>query len=154
VLTSPSRLDGSRAQNILWLLEQLEVPYEIEIYHRDSVGLAPPELAKIHPLGKAPVLTITPPGGSEPVVLAEGPNIADYLTEHWGKDRNLAPQRWKEGQEGKILGETEAWMRYRYLLYFVEGTFFPYLLLYLIFNGEFSFVLSFLVTGLTNLPQS
>jgi glutathione S-transferase len=137
VLTVHHRLDGSRAQNILWLLEELEVPYELEIYHRNSLNLAPPELAKIHPLGKAPVLTITPPGGSEPVVLAEGPFIAAYLAEHWGKDKQLMPKRWKDGQEGKILGETEEWMRYQYLLYFVEGTFFPYLLLYLVFNGEF-----------------
>ena len=138
MLTAHSRLDGSRAQNILWLLEELEVPYELEIHHRNSLGLAPPELAKIHPLGKAPILTITPPEGSEAVVLAEGPFIAEYVTEHWGKDKNLVPKQWKDGQEGKILGETEEWLRFKYLLYFVEGTLFPYLLMFLILNGTLS----------------
>jgi glutathione S-transferase len=49
-------LETSRSQRILWLLEELGVPYELEIYRRNKVTrLAPPELKKVHPLGKSPV---------------------------------------------------------------------------------------------------
>jgi glutathione S-transferase len=51
-------LNNSRSQRILWLLEELEAPYEIVRYQRDAVtNLAPPELKAIHPLGKSPVIT-------------------------------------------------------------------------------------------------
>src|SRR6185312_727431 len=51
-------LNNSRSQRVLWLLEELEVPYEIVKYERDrKTMLAPPELQKIHPLGKSPVIT-------------------------------------------------------------------------------------------------
>lgn len=51
-------LNDSRSQRILWLLEELGLPYEIAFYQRDAVTrLAPPELLAVHPLGKSPVLT-------------------------------------------------------------------------------------------------
>ena len=51
-------LNESRSQRILWLLEELGLPYDIAFYKRDAVTrLAPPELMKIHPLGKSPVIT-------------------------------------------------------------------------------------------------
>ena len=50
-------LNNSRSQRILWLLEELGVPYEVRHYQRDAVtNLAPPELKAIHPLGKSPLL--------------------------------------------------------------------------------------------------
>jgi glutathione S-transferase len=50
-------LNNSRSQRVLWLLEELELPYEIKYYQRDAkTQLAPPELRAIHPLGKSPVL--------------------------------------------------------------------------------------------------
>jgi glutathione S-transferase len=52
-------LDRSRSHRILWLLEELEVPYETKDYKRLPSMLAPPELKNIHPLGKAPVLENT-----------------------------------------------------------------------------------------------
>ncbi|HEY6916191.1 MAG TPA: glutathione S-transferase N-terminal domain-containing protein, partial [Allosphingosinicella sp.] len=49
-------LENSRSQRVLWLLEELEMPYRVRRYSRDpKTMLAPPELKKIHPLGKAPV---------------------------------------------------------------------------------------------------
>ena len=46
-------LNNSRSQRILWLLEELAVPYEIVHHQRDAVtNLAPPGLQAIHPLGK------------------------------------------------------------------------------------------------------
>jgi hypothetical protein len=51
-------LNNSRSQRVLWLLEELGVPYEIKKYQRDAkTMLAPPELARVHPLGKSPVVT-------------------------------------------------------------------------------------------------
>lgn len=50
-------LNNSRSQRILWLLEELDVPYELRLYQRDPVtNLAPPELAEVHPLGKSPMI--------------------------------------------------------------------------------------------------
>ena len=50
-------LNNSRSHRILWLLEELALPYEVIAYQRDSVTmLAPPSLYKIHPLGKSPVI--------------------------------------------------------------------------------------------------
>lgn len=51
-------LETSRSQRVLWLLEELGVPYELKLYKRHPVTrLAPPELKQIHPLGKSPVIT-------------------------------------------------------------------------------------------------
>ena len=51
-------LNNSRSQRILWLLEELEQPYELVKYQRGTpVPLAPPELKRIHPLGKSPVIS-------------------------------------------------------------------------------------------------
>ncbi len=50
-------LNDSRSQRILWLLEELGVPYEIKHYKRMETRLAPPELKAIHPVGKSPVIT-------------------------------------------------------------------------------------------------
>lgn len=126
-------LNGSRAQAILWLLEELEVPYELEVYHRQPNFLAPPELEKIHPLGKSPLITITTSDGDSKV-LAESGFIMQYLCEHFGKGKSLVPKRWKDGQEGQLGGETEEWMRFQYTLYYSEGSFMPYAWLHLILS--------------------
>jgi glutathione S-transferase len=107
----------------------------MEIYHRQSNKLAPPELTKIHPLGKSPVVTVTPAGGGEPIVLAETAFIVQYLCEHFG-DGSMVPKRWKEGQQGKVGGETEEWMRYQYIMYYAEGSFMSMMTMYFIFDGE------------------
>jgi len=52
-------LNASRSLRILWLLEELELPYEIVRYQRDpKTLLAPPELKRVHPLGKSPVVEV------------------------------------------------------------------------------------------------
>ncbi|KAK3943010.1 hypothetical protein QBC46DRAFT_378711 [Diplogelasinospora grovesii] len=128
-------LNGSRAQGTLWLLEELQIPYELDRYHRLPNKLAPPELEKLHPLGKAPVVSVKAPGASEPMVLAESPFIAQYLSEHFTSHKKLLPDRWKPGQEGKVGGETEEWMRCQYLLYYVEGSFMMRLVLNLVLSA-------------------
>jgi len=78
-------LDNSRSQRILWLLEELELPYEIVPYQRDATtSLAPESLKKIHPLGKSPVVK-----DGETVVIESGA-ILEYLVGKYGNGR-LAP---------------------------------------------------------------
>lgn len=136
-LTNAHRLEQSRAQNILWLLEELKIDYEVEVFHRDKqTKLAPPELTKVHPLGKSPVIEIFPTGSGESIKLAESGYMTQYLCDHFGQDKNLIPKRWKDGQENKIGGETEEWMRCQYLLHYVEGSLLPVLTLSLVIGGK------------------
>jgi glutathione S-transferase len=75
-------LNESRSQRILWLLEELQVPYEIRQYWRDPrTTLAPPELKAVHPLGKSPVIT------DDGVVVAESGAIIDYIIRRHGGGR-------------------------------------------------------------------
>ncbi len=86
-------LNNSRSQRILWLLEELGVPYEIKFYQRDATtNLAPPELKAVHPLGKSPVIV---DGGH---TLAESGAIVDYLIRTYGHGR-LAPAAGSPGHE-------------------------------------------------------
>ena len=73
-------LNESRSQRILWLLEELAIPYDIKHYSRDAVTrLAPPELKTVHPLGKSPVLT------DNGQTIIESGAIVDYLLRRHGK---------------------------------------------------------------------
>jgi glutathione S-transferase len=72
------------------------------------------------------------------MVLAESAFIAQYLSEHFTSHKKLLPDRWKPGQEGKVGGETEEWMRCQYLLYYVEGSFMMRLVLNLVLSGMFT----------------
>ncbi|NHN87317.1 glutathione S-transferase family protein [Acetobacter conturbans] len=110
-------LENSRSQRILWLLEELGVPYEIKFYKRDpETMLAPPELRKIHPLGKSPILT---DGG---VTLAESGAIIEYLLDHYGEGR-LRP-----------LAGTPDYRSFIYWLHYAEGSAMPPLVMKLIFG--------------------
>lgn len=75
-------LNNSRSQRILWLLEELGTPYEIVKYQRGTpVPFAPPELKKVHPLGKSPVLE------DNGKVIAESGAEVEYLIDTYGKGR-------------------------------------------------------------------
>ena len=75
-------LNDSRSQRILWLLEELQLPYEVKQYRRDArTRLAPPELKAVHPLGKSPVIT------DDGRVVAESGAIVDYLIRRHGGGR-------------------------------------------------------------------
>jgi glutathione S-transferase len=100
-------LNDSRSQRVLWLLEELGLPYEIRHYQRDATTrLAPPELKAVHPLGKSPVLA----DGSTTVI--ESGAIVDYLIRHHGQGR-LQPaagtadfeayQQWLHYAEGSAM---------------------------------------------------
>lgn len=97
-------LNESRSQRILWLLEELAVPYEISRFERDATRRAPPELAEVHPLGKAPVIR------DGDLLLAESGAIVEYLVERHGGGR-LAPRP-----------DTDAHAAYLHWLHFAEGT--------------------------------
>lgn len=100
-------LNSSRSQRIVWLLELLKLDYEIKVYKRDAVtNLAPQELAAIHPLGTAPLLT------HEGNVIAESGAICEYLVLKAG-DTDLIPNKdhpnfidiqfWSHYSEGSFL---------------------------------------------------
>ena len=97
--------------------------------------LAPPEFKEIHPLGKAPIISIESPNTSKPIVLAESGLIAEYLVEHFAP--RLAPKQYAEGKEGQVGGETETWLRYRYYMHYAEGSLMPYLVVSLLLSGKF-----------------
>ncbi len=110
-------LENSRSQRVLWLLEELEVPYELVRYERNPETMrAPPELCKIHPLGKSPLVTIGD------TVLAESGAIVEHLVEAYGQGQ-LRPEP-----------DTEDHRRYRFWLHYAEGSLMPPLLVRLIFN--------------------
>ena len=110
-------LNNSRSQRVLWLLEELELPYEIVHYQRDpKTMLAPPSLRAVHPLGKSPVVT------TDGLVLAESGAILESLIERHGNGR-MAP----------AAGTPEA-LRYRYWMHYAEGSAMPPLLLKLMFD--------------------
>ncbi|KAM5353803.1 hypothetical protein ACJ41O_000453 [Fusarium nematophilum] len=148
-------LNESRSQRIVWLLEELKLPYELEIFHRNKqTRLAPPELEKVHPLGKSPVIGITPAGGdgtAEPIILAESGFITQYLTENVPEGKKLVPPRWREGMEGRIGGETEAWMRYQYYLHFCEGSMMPYLVMALVVGALKSPAVPFFIRPISSM---
>ncbi|MFB3305267.1 glutathione S-transferase family protein [Pseudomonas sp. AMR01] len=98
-------LNNSRSQRILWLLEELGLPYDIKRYQRDpKTNLAPPELKAINPLGKSPVIE----DGS--LVLIESAAIIDYLIRRHGQGR-LQPDP-----------ATAAYDKYVQWLHFAEGS--------------------------------
>lgn len=117
--------------------------YELKIFKRRADKLAPAELKEIHPLGKSPVITIQAPGADKPLVLAESGAIVEYLCDHFSSARpTLVPQRYTPGNEGKVGGESEEWMRYRYFMHYVEGSLMPYLVMTLVNDCKSLFVQS------------
>ena len=109
-------LENSRSQRILWLLEELGLPYEVIRYERDpKTMLAPPSLRKIHPLGKSPLIE------DEGRAVAESGAILEYLVEK------------AEGRLGPPANR-DAVLRYRQFLHYAEGSMMPPLLALLVVN--------------------
>ena len=116
-------------------MEECKVKYEIKTYKRQN-QLAPPELKEVHPLGKAPILTIESETTSKPLVLAESGMIIEYLIDHYGTW--LAPKRYAEGKEGQVGGESEEWLRHRYLMHYTEGSLMPYLVFVIVMRSKWN----------------
>ncbi|MBA3878248.1 MAG: glutathione S-transferase [Sphingobium sp.] len=109
-------LENSRSQRILWLLEELELPYAIRRYERNKATmLAPPELKAVHPLGKSPVIE------DDGQVIAETGAIVEYLVAK-------ADGRFGPGAHRDSL------LRYRFFLHYAEGSVMPPLLVKLVLS--------------------
>jgi len=109
-------LNNSRSQRVLWLLEELGLPYEVKRYERDAVtSLAPASLRAIHPLGKSPVIT------DGDATVAESGAIVEYLLDRYAAGR-LRP-----------AAESADRLRFTYWLHYAEGSAMPPLLLSLVF---------------------
>ncbi len=112
-------LENSRSQRILWLLEELGLPYEIKRYERDKkTMLAPPELKRVHPLGKSPVIEDRDDAGR---VVAETGAIVEYIVEK------------ADGRLGAPAHRDDA-LRYRFWLHYAEGSLMPPLLIKLVLS--------------------
>jgi len=109
-------LNDSRSQRILWLLEELGVPYEVKRYEREPSLQAPAALRAVHPLGKSPVIT----DGDR--TLAESGAILEYLVEAYGNGRF------------KPASGTAERIHYTYFLHYAEGSLMPLLLMKLVFS--------------------
>lgn len=107
-------LENSRSQRILWLLEELSLPYSVKRYARNpKTMLAPPELKAVHPLGKSPVIE------EDGIVVAETGATVEYIV----------------AKAGNRLGEPTAVadaMRYRHFLHYAEGSMMPPLMALLV----------------------
>ena len=100
-------LNNSRSQRIVWLMEELGVPYEIVPYSRDATtNLAPPELKAVHPLGKSPVIT------DGAITIAESGAIVEYTVAKYGagrmrpdpaSDAHVAYTEWLHYSEGSAM---------------------------------------------------
>ncbi|MGH8055465.1 MAG: glutathione S-transferase family protein [Stenotrophomonas sp.] len=113
-------LDHSRSQRVLWMLEELGLPYELVSYQRDAkTWLAPKALRDVHPLGKSPVLE------DEGLVLAESGAILEYLVDRYDSERRLSPEL--------MPPQAPERLRYRYWLHYAEGSAMPPLLMALVF---------------------
>ncbi len=124
-------LNLSRSQRVLWLLEELGLPYEVKRYERDPrTLLAPPELRAVHPLGRSPVIT------EGDFTLAESGAILEYLVERAGSTLAPAP------------GTPER-ARYLHWLHYAEGTLMPPMLIKLVFDRIRTAPVPFLVKPVT-----
>ncbi|MHA0319128.1 glutathione S-transferase family protein [Sphingomonas melonis] len=111
-------LENSRSQRVLWMLEELGLPYQVKRYERNKTTmLAPPELKQVHPLGKSPVIEDTDGGN----VIAETGAIVEYLVEK------------ADGRLGAPAHRDSA-LRYRFWLHYAEGSLMPPLLLKLVLS--------------------
>ena len=110
-------LNNSRSQRVLWLLEELDIEYEVKRYERDAkTMLAPTSLRQVHPLGKSPMIT------DADLTIAESGAIVEYLVRRYGNGRLILPP-----------GTPER-LRYTYWLHYAEGSAMPPLLLRFIFD--------------------
>lgn len=109
-------LETSRSERIVWLLEELGLPYDLQVFPRETTGAAPHPLKEIHALGKAPVIR------DGDIVLAESGAIVDYIVHRHG-DGRLA-----------LRPGDAAYARYVYWLHFAEGSLMSLLLIALVLS--------------------
>ena len=114
-------LETSRSQRVLWLLEELGLPYELKLYKRNpKTRLGPPELKKIHPLGKSPVIT------DGDWVIAESAPILEHIVETHGSG---------QGDVSQLLSTpgTAEHREQRFWMHFAEGSLMNWAVMKLVF---------------------
>jgi len=109
-------LSTSRSERIVWLMEELDLPYTLERHQREPTGAAPDALKEIHPLGKAPIIR------DGDTVLAESGAIVDYIVHRHGAGRLAVPPQAPE------------YARYLYWLHFAEGSLMSLMLIALVLS--------------------
>jgi len=110
-------LENSRSQRVLWLLEELGLPYQVKRYERDKkTNLAPKDLLKVHPLGKSPVIE------DNGAIIAETGAIIEHIVDNYGQGRLVPP---RGGDD---------YRRYKYWIHAAEGSYMPPLVLALFLN--------------------
>lgn len=117
-------LVDSRASRIVWLLEELELNYEIKVYNRGPDYLSPPEIKKVYPLGVSPFIQIFQNGSTEPITIGESGNIIQYLIKHYDTKKKLTPDN--EADQRAV----------DFYLHFTEGTLQPHIVSLLV--GHFA----------------
>ncbi len=114
-------LDHSRSQRVLWMLEELNLPYQVVTYQRDpKTWLAPQALRDIHPLGKSPVVE------DDALVLAESGAILEYLVDRYDSARQFSPE--------PLPLQSPERLRYRYWMHYAEGSAMPPMVMSLVFS--------------------
>lgn len=103
-------LNSSRSERIIWLMEELALPYELVQFARTAQGGAPPEMLKLHPLGKAPIIR------DGDLVLAESGAIVEYVIARYGDGRLAVPS------------SSPDFANYLYWFHYAEGSLMPQLL--------------------------
>lgn len=101
-------LGKSQSERIVWLCEELGIPYDLKRYDRDTrTMLAPTDYKALHPLGAAPIIV------DGDVVLAESAAIVDYIIARHG-DGRLA-----------VRPDDAGYADFLYWYHFVNGTLQP-----------------------------
>ena len=115
-------LETSRSQRVLWLLEELGLPYTIKRYQRDpKTKLAPASLKAVHPLGKSPVIT----DGAE--TIAESGAILEYIVERYGAQATGELAQLQPATGSAAHRQSRFWMHY------AEGSLMNWLVMKLVF---------------------
>ncbi|WP_227428760.1 glutathione S-transferase [Psychrobacter sp. I-STPA6b] len=112
-------LENSRSFRILWLLEELELDYQLTKYERTAAYLAPESLEKIDPTGKAPILEV------DGVSMIESGHIIDYLMAKYDTEYQLHP---------KTDADSLVWQDYDFWMHYAEGSIMPSLVMRLVFH--------------------
>ncbi|KAI0032597.1 thioredoxin-like protein [Vararia minispora EC-137] len=130
-------LNASRSLRILWLLEELDVPYEIKNYQRGADLLAPNELRQVHPLGKSPVITYGD------ITVAESGAVVEYIIRTFGN--------------GKARPSASGEVDDLYFSHYAEGSLMPLVVNKFVFGivpGRAPFLLRPLVRNVMNMLVS
>ena len=109
-------LESSRSERIVWLMEELGLPYKLEVFPREPNGAAPPPYKEIHALGRAPAIR------DGDTVLAESGAIVEYIVHRHGGGRLAVPST------------DPSYARYVYWLHFAEGSLMSLLLIVLVLS--------------------